>query len=62
MDRLETGDGTQGGGLAAAGRTKQAADVAAIQVQVEVLHDALRAVAASQVAQEQQRLVPHAWR
>lgn len=48
---LEAGDGAQRGGLAAAGRAQQAADVAAIQVQVEMLNDALLTIAAGQVAQ-----------
>ena len=46
MHGLEAGDGAQRGGLAAARRAQQAADVAAIQVQVEVLNDALLTIAA----------------
>ncbi len=61
VDRLESGYGAQRGGLAAAGRPEQAADIATIQMQVQVLHDALLTIAAGQIAQLQQRLVAHAW-
>ncbi len=57
MHRLETGDGAQGGGLAAARRPEQATDVAGVEVQVEVLHHRLVAVAAGQVAQVEQQVV-----
>ncbi|MNF90049.1 hypothetical protein D3C84_726000 [compost metagenome] len=59
--RLEAGDGAQGSGLAAAGGAEQAADVAGVQVQIEILHDPMPVVvAATQVTQVQQRLA-HAW-
>ncbi len=54
VHRLETRDGAQGRGLAAAGRAKQAANVACIQMQIQVLDDALVAVAAGKVAQVEQ--------
>ena len=54
VHRFETGDGAQGGGLAAAGRAEQAADVTGVEVQIEVLHHALVLIAASEVAQVQQ--------
>ncbi|MCY1291882.1 hypothetical protein D9M70_410860 [compost metagenome] len=60
VHRLETGDGAQRGGLAAAGGAEQAADVAGVEVQVELLDDLLPTVAAGQVAQAQQQLA-HAW-
>ncbi len=50
VDWLEAGYGPQRGGLAAAGRTEQATDVATVQMQVQVLHDALLAIAAGEVA------------
>src|SRR5690606_24230558 len=58
---FEPGDGPQRGGLAAAGGAEQAADVAGVEVQVQVPHHLVRLVAAVQVAQLQQGLV-HAWR
>jgi hypothetical protein len=54
VHRFETGNRAQGGGLAAAGRAEQATDVACVQVQVEVLDDALIAIAAGEVAQVEQ--------
>ncbi len=60
--RLEAGDGAQGGGLAASRRTQQAADVSGIEVQVEVLHDFLRGVAAGEIFQVQQQVVAHGLR
>jgi hypothetical protein len=54
LPAIETGNGAQGGGLAAAGRTEQAADVTGVEVQIEVLHHTLILVAASEVAQVQQ--------
>ena len=48
--RLEAGNGAQGGGLAAAGRAEQATNFPSIEVQVQLLHDALVTVAATQVA------------
>ncbi|MNZ99257.1 hypothetical protein D3C78_1185750 [compost metagenome] len=54
MHRLEAGDGAQGGGLAAPRRAQQATDVASVEVQVEVLDDALLAIAAGEVAQVKQ--------
>lgn len=53
MHRFETGDGPQGGGLAATGGAQQASDIPGVEVQVEVLHHSLVLVAASQVAQVQ---------
>ena len=50
QDRLETGDGAQCGGLAAARWTEQAADVARVEVQVEILHHLVGVVAAVQPA------------
>ncbi len=50
VDRLEPGNGPQCGGLAATGRPEQAADIATVQMQVQVLHDALLAIAAGEVA------------
>jgi len=47
---FQAGDDAQQGGLAAAGRTEQATDVATVQMQVQVLHDALLAIAAGEVA------------
>ena len=46
QDWLETGDGAQGGGLAAARWAEQAADVARVEVQVEILHHLVGVVAA----------------
>ncbi len=60
MHRLEAGDGAQGGGLAATGGAEQATDVAGVQVQVEVLDDALLAVATGEVAQVEQQGLTHA--
>ena len=54
VHRFETGNGPQGGGLAAARRAQQATDVAGIQMQVEVLHDPLVLIAAGEVAQVKQ--------
>ena len=54
VDGFKAGDGSQGGGLATAGGAEQAANVAGIEVQVEVLYNALVLVAAGQVAQVQQ--------
>ncbi|MCY1441658.1 hypothetical protein D9M71_579810 [compost metagenome] len=54
MHRLEAGDGAQGGGLTAPRRAQQATDVASVEVQVEVLDDALVAIAAGEVAQVKQ--------
>ena len=59
--RLETGDGAQGGGLAAARGAKQAANIAGIEVQIEVLHHAMVIEAATEVAQVQQQGLAHAW-
>ncbi|MNC34859.1 hypothetical protein D3C75_833160 [compost metagenome] len=59
MDRLETGDGAQGGGLAAAGGAEQATDVACVEVQIEILHHPLFTVAAGQVAEFEQQGVVH---
>ena len=47
--RLEPGNRPQCGGLAAARRTEQAADIAGIEVQIEVLHHLMSGVAAAQV-------------
>src|SRR5690606_15372912 len=58
---LEAGDGAQGGGLAAARRAQQTANVAAVQMQAEALHNALIAIATIQATQVQQRLITHAW-
>ena len=54
VHRFETGNGAQGGGLAAARRAQQAADVTGVQMQVEVLHHALVLIAAGEVAQVKQ--------
>ncbi|MNH13550.1 hypothetical protein D3C79_731260 [compost metagenome] len=54
MHRLKAGNGAQGGGLAAPRRAQQATDVASVEVQVEVLDDALLAIAAGEVAQVKQ--------
>ncbi|MNZ92751.1 hypothetical protein D3C78_1117860 [compost metagenome] len=56
---FEAGDGAQGGGLAAARGAEQAADVAGIQVQTDVLHHPLCLVAADQIAQVEQQVVGH---
>ena len=60
-DRLETGDGAQGGGLAAAGGAEQATDVAGVQVQVELLNDHLALITAGQVVQLKQQFGRHAF-
>ena len=60
--RLETGDGAQGGGLAAARGAEQATYIAGIQVQIEVLHHPVFVIAAAQVAQIQQQGMTHACR
>ena len=59
--RLETGDRAQCGGLAAAGGAEQTADVAGIQMQVEVLDHRLTRVGAGHLAERQEQLAHACW-
>jgi hypothetical protein len=53
MHRFETGDRPQGRGFTASGGAQQAADIAPLQAQLQLLDHALLAVTAGQVAQFQ---------
>ncbi|MDT4865592.1 hypothetical protein FQZ97_1004010 [compost metagenome] len=59
LHRFETGDGAQGGGLAATRGAEQTTDIAGIQVQVYPLHHALLLITTGKVFQVEQQALSH---